>query len=142
MSTPTSEHRHPYAQLIAPLLSGAGIKGKVLESIGFGVPSVLSPVAAESTGLTHRNSTFIARTNTDWIVQITTLYVDNSLWNNVSDATQTVIANDYDFKNGLREMTELFEYLELDPAQHRQSVFLKNSLFDQEKSSLKLQTRG
>ncbi len=36
---------------IAPLLSGAGIKGKVLESAAYGTPSVLSPIAAESTGL-------------------------------------------------------------------------------------------
>jgi len=34
---------------VAPLLSGAGIKGKVLDSIAYAVPSVLSPVAAEAT---------------------------------------------------------------------------------------------
>jgi glycosyltransferase involved in cell wall biosynthesis len=32
---------------IAPLRYGAGIKGKVLESLAYGVPCIVSPVAAE-----------------------------------------------------------------------------------------------
>lgn len=115
---------------VAPLLSGAGIKGKVLESIAFGVPSVLSPVAAESTGLTHGSSTYIARTNEDWVKHITSLYEDETLWKSISDSTQSVIENDYDFENGISKMTDLFEYLELDPALNRQPLFQQNKLPD------------
>jgi glycosyltransferase involved in cell wall biosynthesis len=43
---------HDYSVFIAPLLSGAGIKGKVLESMAYNLPTVLTNVAAEGTGLT------------------------------------------------------------------------------------------
>ncbi len=33
---------------VAPLLTGAGMKGKVLDCIAAGIPSVLSPIAAEA----------------------------------------------------------------------------------------------
>lgn len=36
---------------IAPLLSGSGIKGKVIQSLGFGVPVVATPVGAEGIDL-------------------------------------------------------------------------------------------
>jgi glycosyltransferase involved in cell wall biosynthesis len=43
---------HDHRVFIAPLLSGAGIKGKVLESMAYNLPTVLTNVAAEGTGLT------------------------------------------------------------------------------------------
>src|SRR5260221_14224791 len=36
---------------VAPLLAGAGIKGKVLDALSYGVPCVVSPIAAEGTGI-------------------------------------------------------------------------------------------
>ena len=60
---------------VAPLLSGAGIKGKVLAALAHGVPCVLSPVAAEGIGLRHGLDCMIARTPQDWadaIAQLST----------------------------------------------------------------------
>ena len=75
---------------VAPLLSGAGIKGKVLESIAYGVPCVLSPVAAESTGLTHGVNTLIANNPDQWAEYISCLYTDSQIWQKNVNAKQPV----------------------------------------------------
>jgi len=108
---------------IAPLLSGAGIKGKVLESMAYGVPSVLSPVAAEATGLVHGVSTLIANTEQEWTDSIRCLYLDESLWNNIAQASHDLVTTNYSRSNALREFSLLMEYLELDPAISRPDMF-------------------
>ena len=47
---------------IAPLRSGAGLKGKVAAAAAHGIPQVLSPLAAEATGLRHGQEILIAST--------------------------------------------------------------------------------
>ncbi|MEZ4605989.1 MAG: glycosyltransferase family 4 protein [Deinococcales bacterium] len=69
---------------VVPLLSGAGIKGKVLESMAHGLPSVTSPIAIEGTGLTHKINTLVAEHPLDWVKQITKLYHDEILWSEIS----------------------------------------------------------
>lgn len=112
---------------VAPLLSGAGIKGKVLESIAHGVPSILSPIAAESTGLTHNTSALIAETDDEWVESILRLYRDQDLWEKIASETQCVLSDNFGFENGVRRFSELFEYLELDPSSSRNPVFSINA---------------
>lgn len=107
---------------IAPLLSGAGIKGKVLESIAYGVPCVLSAVAAESTGLTHGTNTLIAKTGEQWVQYISSLYNDKNRWNDMSVSCNSLVESQYSFENGLAEMADLFKFLELDPATNRPAL--------------------
>jgi len=113
---------------VAPLLSGAGIKGKVLESMAFGCPSVLSPVAAEATGLHHGTSTLIANSDSEWVECLKELYTDQKLWEKIAHACQEPVRTRYSFSNGLREMSVLMEYLELDPALNRPTYYKLNSL--------------
>ena len=51
--------------VVAPLISGAGIKGKVLSAAAHGNPMAISPVAAEGTGLRHGQECMIADTVDD-----------------------------------------------------------------------------
>lgn len=108
---------------IAPLLSGAGIKGKVLESISYGVPCVLSPVAAEATGLSHGVSAYIASEASEWVKCIGSLYNDEATWNKMSSASQGLVESMYSFSNGLEKMGDVLRYLELDPALSRRPLF-------------------
>jgi glycosyltransferase involved in cell wall biosynthesis len=45
---------------IAPLRFGAGLKGKVLESLAAGVPCVMTPIAAEGLGLPAELQSLVA----------------------------------------------------------------------------------
>lgn len=98
---------------IAPLLSGAGIKGKVLESTAYGIPSVLSPVAAESTGLVHQTSTLVAQTPEQWVDEITTLYHDEALWARLAQNALNLASERYSVNCGLQKMGAAFRYVGL-----------------------------
>lgn len=86
---------------VAPLLAGAGIKGKVLEAIARGVPSVLSPIAAESTGLTDGVDCLIARTPEEWVAATRKLYSDETLWKRIGDAALSTAKARYSFDSGV-----------------------------------------
>jgi len=65
---------------VAPLLHGAGIKIKVLESLGHGVPTVVTPLAAEGLHLTDGIDTLIAGSADDFAAAVIRLYSDEDLW--------------------------------------------------------------
>ncbi|MGH6888542.1 MAG: glycosyltransferase [Rhizomicrobium sp.] len=69
---------------VAPLLAGAGLKGKVLDALAHGVPSVLSPIAAEGTGLVHEAECLIAESADAWAECIARLYHDEDLWSQLT----------------------------------------------------------
>ena len=108
---------------VAPLLSGAGIKGKVLESMSHGVPAVLSPIAAEATGLVNGVSTLIADADRKWVDHIEALYRDETLWSRIADGCSALVGTRYSLEHGLESMGEVLSFLEMDPALDRAPYF-------------------
>jgi len=96
---------------VAPLLSGAGIKGKVLESMSYGVPSVLTPVAAEATGLSNGISAVIAETPEEWADAIVDLYENKKKWQVISENALTLARNNYSFQHGWKLMGKALAHL-------------------------------
>ncbi len=96
---------------VAPLLSGAGIKGKVLEAMSWGVPMVLTPVAAEATGLVHNHSALIAESPEEWVEAIVQLYQNESLWMKLSQNALELARTNYSFDAGIRAFSKPLEYL-------------------------------
>ena len=94
----------------------AGIKGKVLDSVAHGIPCVLSPVAAEATGLIDGHSTLIANSREDWVSNILQLHDDEVLWQRLSSASHALCDVSYSRSLGLQRMRTVFTYLGLDPA--------------------------
>ncbi len=92
---------------VAPLLSGAGIKGKVLESMAYSVPSVLSPIAAEGTGLSNGVSCLIAETPEEWVDQILTLYNDETMWLRIAENCECLTSSNYSFENGKKAFKKM-----------------------------------
>lgn len=71
---------HQSRVAIASLRFGAGIKGKVLEAMGYGLPVVMTPVAAEGIGARHGEDALIAATPSTFAASILQLYGDDDLW--------------------------------------------------------------
>jgi glycosyltransferase involved in cell wall biosynthesis len=94
---------------VAPLLAGAGIKGKVLEAMSFNVPCILSSVAAEGTGLTHGLTTMIADKPEEWVSGIRSLYNDEQQWNRIVDNQQILVENQYSFEHGKLAMHKILD---------------------------------
>ena len=108
---------------VGPLLSGAGIKGKVLESMAYGVPSVLTPVAAEATGLTHNHSTLVVNDVEEWCASIKNLYSDEKLWEKIAYNCHALVHTEYSEERGLAKMENVLRYVEIEPAANRNRLF-------------------
>ena len=94
---------------VAPLLSGAGIKGKVLGALAHGIPCVLSPVAAEGIGLRSGYDCIIAEKPEDWIEATRRLHSDADLWNELSRRSRDFVREGYSFEGGRELMKAAFE---------------------------------
>jgi hypothetical protein len=99
--------------LVAPLRSGAGIKGKVMAAAAHGLPQVLSPLAAESTGLRHGQEVFIANTPEQWVGAIEQLCNDPQIWQGMSAAAHGFAREHYSRARGLTLMGEALSRLGL-----------------------------
>ena len=110
--------------LLAPIPFGAGIKGKLLESMQFGLPNVTSTVGAESM---HGNldwNGFITDNETEFVEKAVLLYQDENLWQKSQENGYKIVENR--FKKELFEphfihkIQEISENLE----SHRNQNFL------------------
>ncbi|MGH3620529.1 MAG: glycosyltransferase family 4 protein, partial [Sciscionella sp.] len=80
---------------VAPLRFGAGVKGKVGESLGHGVPVVGTPVAFEGTALTEGREVLIGTTAEQIADAVVTALGDDELWQRLSDAGRATIAEQF-----------------------------------------------
>lgn len=100
---------HQHRLFVAPLLSGAGIKGKVLESLSFGTPTVLSTIAAEGIGLAHNTSALIVDETDAWVSAIIRAYDDTNLWQKLRTEGLKLAKTHYSAEGGIERMREIFE---------------------------------
>ncbi|MCM8827520.1 MAG: glycosyltransferase family 4 protein, partial [Candidatus Omnitrophica bacterium] len=98
---------------VAPLLSGAGIKGKVLEALSYGVPSVLSPIAAEATGILNNFHAIIAENPKEWVDAIYNLYTNKELWERISKNAYEFAKSEYSFEKGRRLVIKALEMVNI-----------------------------
>jgi glycosyltransferase involved in cell wall biosynthesis len=69
---------------IAPLRWGAGVKGKINQSMSYGLPVVSTTIGAEGMHLIHNTDVLVADTATDFAKQVVRLYGDAALWQTLS----------------------------------------------------------
>jgi GT2 family glycosyltransferase/glycosyltransferase involved in cell wall biosynthesis len=96
-----ADHLDRTRVFVAPLLAGAGLKGKVLDAISHGVPCVLSPIAVEGTGLTHGLDCLVADSKQAWADWVVRLYTDEELWNQISVNAHKLARTSYSFAGGV-----------------------------------------
>ena len=80
---------------VAPLRFGAGVKGKINQSMGLGVPVVATSIAVEGTELRNGEDVLIADEPEAFASALITLYESEELWNRLSE-------------NGLRKTRMLY----------------------------------
>jgi GT2 family glycosyltransferase/glycosyltransferase involved in cell wall biosynthesis len=69
---------------VAPLRWGAGVKGKINQSMAYGVPVVATSTAAEGMGLSNREDILVADEPEDFARAIIELYESEELWSRLS----------------------------------------------------------
>jgi GT2 family glycosyltransferase/glycosyltransferase involved in cell wall biosynthesis len=69
---------------VAPLRFGAGVKGKINQSMAFGVPVVATSLAVEGMDLTDHEDVLVADEPEDFARALIELYESEELWNTLS----------------------------------------------------------
>ena len=126
-----------YRVQLAPLRFGAGLKGKLLDAMRFGLPSVTTEVGAEGM---HRNIPFgggLATSKEDFINASVELYSEEKLWKQAEQNGFQIIKQRFqkrffsaDFKKQIRQLLKNLE-------KHRQRNFLGQILQHQTLQSSK-----
>lgn len=110
--------------LLAPIPFGAGIKGKLLESMEFGLPNVTSTVGAEAMQGNHDWNGFITDKETEFVEKAVLLYQDENIWRKSQENGYKIIENRFKKElfepHFIQKIQEISENLE----SHRNQNFL------------------
>ena len=93
---------------VSPLRYGAGMKGKIGQSMGYGLPVVTTTIGAEGIGLLNAESALIADKPEEFADAITRLYTDEELWNKISSKSIEHIEQNYSKEIIGKKISELF----------------------------------
>ncbi len=116
----TTEEVYDSARVfVAPLLTGAGIKGKVIGGFARGIPTVMTPTAAEGTGAVHNGQAMICTEPAQWVESIAALYEDEALWNAMSQSCRNLTRGQYSFEHGREVIASALRQVDLFPSSNK-----------------------
>lgn len=78
---------------IAPLRYGAGMKGKIGQSLSYALPIITTDIGAEGIGLTPNKDFILANSVEEFADKISLLYNDEKLWTDIADRSKKIIAH-------------------------------------------------
>jgi len=107
---------------VAPLQSGAGIKGKVVAALAHGTPCVLSSVAAESIPVRDGVDAAIAADPEQWASAIVNLYRNSKAWSLMSVQARALVKDRFGFEAGVVEMQEALRQVDLFTTRENRSL--------------------
>jgi glycosyltransferase involved in cell wall biosynthesis len=96
---------------VAPLRFGAGLKGKVGRSFGYGCPVVMTPLAAEGMTLTGALEAMVAQDAERFADAVVRVYQDEALWHALSRECAEFFAAHYSLEVGRARIATIFEAL-------------------------------
>lgn len=130
-----------YRLQLAPLRFGAGLKGKLIDGMRFGLPSVTTKIGAEGIGNGERFSGAICALETEFIEKSIQLYTDEKLWQNAQKDGFEIIRNEFDLNLFFADFIKGIEELLLNLKKHRQRNFMGQILQHQSLQSTKYMSK-
>lgn len=113
---------------LAPLRFGAGQKGKLLDAMFFGTPSVTTSIGAEGMKEANEWNGFIEDTPERFAEKAVKLYKEKSVWEKAQANGHYIINNLFKLSNFQSELTEKIQQITLELDQHRASNFIGKML--------------
>ncbi len=80
---------------VAPLRFGAGIKGKIAQSLSLGLPVVTTSIGAEGMHLEDGKHVLIADSPRDFAAAVIRLYNDSALWDTLAENGRSHVAQNF-----------------------------------------------
>ncbi len=127
--------------VLAPLRFGAGIKGKLLESMQCGTPSVTTSIGAESMNGDLSWNGFITDNPEEFASNAITLYNERSIWDSAQINGIAIIKKRYLKFNFVSDFKELICELKSNLKQHRLNNFIGSVLQHQSLQSNKYMSK-
>jgi GT2 family glycosyltransferase/glycosyltransferase involved in cell wall biosynthesis len=93
---------------VAPLRYGAGVKGKINQSMAFGVPVVATSLAVEGTELNNREEILVADTPEEFARAVIEIYESEELWNRLSKNGIKKTKAHYSVEAARKRLSDLF----------------------------------
>ena len=87
-----------YKVMLAPLRFGAGLKGKCLDSMQAGTPSVTTGIGAEGIASAENWPGFVVDEPDDFAEKAIELYTDKSLWEGMQNEGFQILKHNFDVK--------------------------------------------
>lgn len=100
---------HESRLAVAPLRFGAGVKGKITQSLAAGLPVVATPLAGEGMPIEHERDILMADEATDLAQTIVRAYEDEALWNRLADNGRKTASRHFSFEAARRAVDALMQ---------------------------------
>ncbi len=110
--------------LLAPIPFGAGIKGKLLESMQFGLPNVTSTVGAEAMHENFDWNGFITDNETEFVEKAVLLYQDENIWEKSQENGFQIVEKLFKKEIFERDFTAKIVWISEHLPKHRNTNFL------------------
>jgi len=98
---------------VAPLRFGAGVKGKVITSLSYGVPCIATSIAVEGTGLEDTETIMIADEPEEFVLKLKTIYQNKSYWEKLSQNGLDFVDKNYSLTKFEKNLSDLLLSLNL-----------------------------
>ncbi len=105
---------------VAPLRYGAGMKGKIGQSMAYGLPVVMTTIGAEGMGLADGQHMLLADTPSAFVDAVVRLYFDSDLWHRLSTNALVHLQEHYSMAATRRRLAAMFPLPEAAARETRQ----------------------
>lgn len=109
---------------LAPLRFGAGIKGKLIDAMQYGTPSVTTSIGAEAMHQDFEWNGFIADTAESFAVKAAELYTDNYFWQAAQQRGVKIINTCYPKIAAGKALIDKIKFLQTSLKAHRTTNFV------------------
>lgn len=127
--------------LVAPLRFGAGIKGKLLEAMSVGTPSVTTTIGNEGIASVSEWNGFVAD---DWEIFSDTaieLYQNEALWNSKQQFGKKILEERFQLETYQNSFFQMIDQILENINKHRQLNFLGKLLYHHQFASAKFMSK-
>lgn len=117
-----------YRILLAPIPFGAGLKGKFIDAMQAGTPSITNKIGSEGISSSLWNG-FLVDNQNDLIIKTCELYQNENLWKEKQTIGFEILESKFDFETFYQEFNTKLELLTKNITEHKQLNFVGEILW-------------
>jgi O-antigen biosynthesis protein len=126
---------------LAPLQFGAGLKGKLIDAMKYGTPSVTTNIGAEAMHDKLPWNGFIVDNPQEFALKSVALYTNENLWKNAQQNGVEIINSCFSKEKHERRLLNKIKALQINLAEHRVKNFIGSILLHNTLQSTKYMSR-